>query len=610
MIKSKKLKVSFIIVINVILSFVFAESPEKPSINIIIPAESYVITSLSHYRIAGNTEPQNKVYINNKPVTVYPTGAFVFFAELRIGKNEVWIQAIAPDRSRTEKKLTFVRNPGIQDTPEDVLRIEEALMLPSAIRELKAGDRLDLRFKGTPGLNAYFSIGKLVKRFPMAELPPEVSPHNLRGIYVGYYVVKSGDRLEPSPVTFTLEKSFFRKVTVNSWAKISIIPEDQVRVGKTTSPRTYIKASLGEARLGGAQLGFLDKDVLVPIDGRYAELWRVRLGANKIAWIPQEFIEILPSAPLTRSFANAITITQEGKHDVVSLGLFNRLPYLIYEELQPPKINVEIYGARSNITWITNKPTTVIKDLTWQQINEDTLKLEIWLKNSVIWGYTAGYKEGQDVFVVKVRHPPAFLPAPASPLKGLTIAVDAGHGGANTGAVEATGVPEKTINRSTADFLIEQLKTAGASVVDVRPGDEDTTLTERLKRALEADADVYISLHANSIGEGSDPLLSRGTLTLYKYPKDRELALAIYNRLCETELQPWGVVSSFNAASVKMTEINTVLIEQAFMSHPEDEALLLNAEFRRKIAQKIKQGLDDYYSRWRDFYLKKAPRER
>ncbi|MCX7766048.1 MAG: N-acetylmuramoyl-L-alanine amidase, partial [Candidatus Sumerlaeia bacterium] len=103
---------------------------------------------------------------------------------------------------------------------------------------------------------------------------------------------------------------------------------------------------------------------------------------------------------------------------------------------------------------------------------------------------------------------------------------------------------------------------------------------------------------------------SRGTLTMYKHPKDRELALAIYRRVCETGLQPWGVVSSFNSASVKMTEFNTVLIEQAFMSHPEDEALLLNPEFRRKIAQKIRQGLEDYYGKWRDFYLKKTARER
>ncbi|MCX7766167.1 MAG: hypothetical protein N2246_05615, partial [Candidatus Sumerlaeia bacterium] len=133
------------------------------------------------------------------------------------------------------------------------------------------------------------------------------------------------------------------------------------------------------------------------------------------------------------SFANDIPIDQKAKHDVVSLALSIRLPYVIYEELQPPRINVEIYGARANITWITNRPTTVIRDLTWHQIDEQTLLLEIWLKDSVVWGYTAGYKEGESVFQVKVKHPPAFFPAPTSPLKGLTIAVDAGHGGANLG---------------------------------------------------------------------------------------------------------------------------------------------------------------------------------
>jgi N-acetylmuramoyl-L-alanine amidase len=63
------------------------------------------------------------------------------------------------------------------------------------------------------------------------------------------------------------------------------------------------------------------------------------------------------------------------------------------------------------------------------------------------------------------------------------VALEAGHGGpTNLGAVGATGVPEKDINRWTTDALAAELQAAGARVVMVREGDENPNLRERARR--------------------------------------------------------------------------------------------------------------------------------
>jgi N-acetylmuramoyl-L-alanine amidase len=119
-------------------------------------------------------------------------------------------------------------------------------------------------------------------------------------------------------------------------------------------------------------------------------------------------------------------------------------------------------------------------------------------------------------------------------------------------------------------------------------------MIDRITAALEGSADVLISIHANSIGNTTDPEAVKGVSTYYRHQCFRPLTQAIYNSVLETGLVPFGNVGGFNFILNSPTEIPNVLVELAFMSNPEDEMRLLDDVFREDIAGKIVDGVEDW----------------
>ncbi|NLE34473.1 MAG: N-acetylmuramoyl-L-alanine amidase [Bacteroidales bacterium] len=96
----------------------------------------------------------------------------------------------------------------------------------------------------------------------------------------------------------------------------------------------------------------------------------------------------------------------------------------------------------------------------------------------------------------------------------------------------------------------------------------------------------------NSSGRGY--LLVAGTSTYWHSPFWAPLAQTIYDRLLETGLEEFGVVGAFNYTFTRASQLPAVLVEQAFMTHAEDEEKLADPEFRQQMAVKIYEGLVDY----------------
>ena len=180
-------------------------------------------------------------------------------------------------------------------------------------------------------------------------------------------------------------------------------------------------------------------------------------------------------------------------------------------------------------------------------------------------------------------------------MAGLKVAVEAGHGGPrNLGARGLSGSKEKEVNYGTTTKLRDLLEAAGAEVIMMRQDDETISLRDRITRAVQGDADILISIHANAAGSSGGYLRVEGVSMYYKYTPWQPLADRLYDRLVETGLYPWGVIGSFNYRPCLVTEMPAVLVEQAFMSHPGDEELLVDPQFQQAMAEAIFKGLEDY----------------
>ncbi|WP_407306611.1 N-acetylmuramoyl-L-alanine amidase [Desulfosporosinus sp. SB140] len=190
---------------------------------------------------------------------------------------------------------------------------------------------------------------------------------------------------------------------------------------------------------------------------------------------------------------------------------------------------------------------------------------------------------------------------PSSLLAGVTIVVDPGHGGPDTGAIGPSGTYEKNNTLAVGLNLASDLRSAGARVIltrstDVSPAvgtySELSDLQARTKLANDQNADLFISLHNDSFSNPS----SSGTTTYYSSAnpvanQSMALASSIQGELVkEIGLNDRGTKDA-PFYVIKNTKIPAVLVEIGFISNPNEEKLLGSADFQRKTALGIYQGV-------------------
>jgi N-acetylmuramoyl-L-alanine amidase len=474
---------------------------EDVRLNIVVPGSDSTTVSLSRHRIAGNTDPVNRAFINGKEVTVYSSGAFVGLVDLDIGVNDAEIRVRTPEGDTRVRKLRFFR-PDPDDAAPEPETPEEAI------------------------------------RYPENRLP--------------------------------------------------VVAEIHAR-------RAFLNSGSGTDRLGGARLGFLERGVRLEIVGEHGSFYIARLADNMEAYLPMRFAELLPEGtPRPRSLTGSATATGTDAFDMVTLSLSQRLPYIARMRTHPNVIEVDIFGADSNTNWITHHQSAEgIRSVSWDQIGTNHFRLYIHLEHDMHWGYHIGYGVGSSLRV-QVQRPPR-LASMNRPLEGMSIAVDAGHGGNNRGALGATGAAEKDIVLDISQKLRDRLEQEGALVLMTRDRDVNVSMIERSEMVIASDAQILVSIHANSIGSATNPDAIRGTSSYYRHDAFQPLARMVHHRMLELPLGDFGLIGSFNFTLNALTEMPNVLVETAFMSHPEDEMKLLDPDFQDRMAEKIVDGLRDFF---------------
>ncbi|MCX6123009.1 MAG: N-acetylmuramoyl-L-alanine amidase [Ignavibacteriales bacterium] len=555
------------------------------------PDKDTVRTFAPRYRIAACTRPDAKAFINSKQTKVYASGAFVDLLPIRVDTNTFRFTVKSATGDSLWKEFVIIRPQPMKNSPHDTLVIEQAMMEPAEDSWLTSGDVLEVKFKGSPGWEASFDIPDVESGIPMRELSP-AEGGGFAGIYIGRYIVKPADEARDVQIKFRLKKSFWSSEKALSKAKISILQKDLPRIAEVVGKRPYLNAGLGEDRLGGSKLGFLQEGVRVEINGKIGSQYRVKLSASMEAWLPEEFAKLLPSdTPLPRVLAGAISATSNGPEDIVTLPLSEKLPYTSELFVHPNALAVDVYGATSNTNWISqSRFVKGIESITWKQVAANQYRMIIDLLYPH-WGYDIDYTGSS--LRIKIRRPPV-VASPDSVLSGLMIAVDAGHGGDSHGSIGATGVLEKDVNILMARHLETILTSKGVQVVLTRTENDVPAMSERIDKIIRSNARLLVSIHCNSAGDASDPIALRGVSTYYRSLGFKPLADIMYDKMLALGLKPFGEVGGFNFTLNSLTQLPNVLVETAFLSNPEDEMLLLDDGFRKKVAEQIVKGLEEF----------------
>ncbi len=223
--------------------------------------------------------------------------------------------------------------------------------------------------------------------------------------------------------------------------------------------------------------------------------------------------------------------------------------------------------------------------------------------------------------------------------RDMIVAIDAGHGGEDPGAIGPSGTYEKTVTLALARELKRQIDDEpGMHGVLIRTGDYYIPLEERYARARAARADLFVSIHADAFRDhrvrGSsvyvlsrsgasseaakwlaksenrsdlvggvkldrdDDVLSSVLLDLSQnvaMEYSSEAAAAILEQLARVGKQHRQRVERANFVVLRSPDVPSVLVEVGFISNPYDEANLNSASHRKKIAGAIVNGVRRHF---------------
>lgn len=367
---------------------------------------------------------------------------------------------------------------------------------------------------------------------------------------------------------------------------------DTLLTGHTRTALTPLYYGLGTDRLGGARLETLDSGVVLQLTGLDSSrrFWRVRLAPSLSAFVPTEQVQIdsnraYPAGSLTGNwtvYGDTTRPTTGPTFDYVAIRLPARLPYRSQLTGTPSKLLIDVFGVTANTNWITQRRTTrEIRQVSFEQLADDIVRITVELTHPQSWGYALTYQ--RNTLLIRVRRPPA-----RRRLRGLTVAVDAGHGGSNTGAAGTrTGLLEKNLTLDVAHRLEQQLSRRGVRVLLVRQTDTLLGPSARMLAMRRAMPDLLVSLHFNS----SDNRSVRGVSTYYKHAGFRSLSQAILAELTRYPVPEFGNVGHFNFFFNTPTEYPNALVEGPFLSNEADERLIESARFRGQMATAIRRGI-------------------
>lgn len=289
--------------------------------------------------------------------------------------------------------------------------------------------------------------------------------------------------------------------------------------------------------------------------------------------------------------------------------------------------------GRSRIVFDLARPARV-SALRQQRLSDGIVEMQITFEAVAQGEFDKAAAEGAEERARAALAPLVPQPPPPGDRRPLVV-IDPGHGGVDPGAVGAGGVLEKTIVLDIALKLRDELERVGqARVLMTRADDRFLSLAERVRLAREAQASLFVSLHADALSNAQDV---RGA-TVYTASErasdaesarlaqkenaadaaggvdtqdQREEVLDILNELARRETRAFSTIAAAKlvaemSGAIRMhripqraagfrvlaaPDVPSVLIELGYLTSRNDAALLTSAEWQANAAGAIARAV-------------------
>lgn len=278
-----------------------------------------------------------------------------------------------------------------------------------------------------------------------------------------------------------------------------------------------------------------------------------------------------------------VRVEQTGTRFRVIVEATMPVEYSVREFIDPDRLVIDVAGA----VFVAVKQEIPVADAIVTEVRAAQFQADpavtrvvVVLRRKVPYTVSAG-ADGGNTIVVDIPEPS---------LRAHLVAIDAGHGGKDTGAIGPTGLLEKDVVLDVAQRVREALVKSGVRVIMTRETDAFVELQDRPRQAKQQGATVFVSIHANA----STRPASNGSETYYLSPQSQVLAQLVQEELTRVpNLAPRGVKTA-NFLVLRESDVPAVLVEVAYVSNVDEEARLRQNVFRQRLAEAIARGVQRF----------------
>lgn len=574
----------FPLILTSILTVNAPVQAQQSKLFIAYPPNNHQTTSEEIF-IIGSGPITGQVSINNQPINRSPQGNFAPSFPLKIGDNFFKVtqnnQVITIKVTRNQVTANIPQGAGFDLnslTPlTNISRLPNELICFKAISSKNAQITVNIGNENISLLPNTYRVNLPENSAILTGKNQEFTNQNEVN-YGGCTRFNNAGNLGKAIYNLTLNGKTIKQ---ESQGSLDIINQNKSEVIEVIS-------NVGVARTGPStnysRLTPLPKGTIAAVTGKEGDWLRLDYGG----WIKLEETKFIPLNNPPQSIIRSVTSRKINNETEVIFPLEIPVPVTINQGEK--SLTLRLYNTTAQTDTIKLDDDPIIKRLDWEQKDGNVIEYTFHLKSEQLWGYDLRY-EGTSL-ILSLRHPPKL--SNNNNFQGISILIDPGHGGNESGSVGPSGYPEKDVNLAVSLLLKKELESKGIKVFMTREIDKDVSLVERVEMINTLKPTLALSVHYNALPDNGDAVNTKGMGMFWFNPQAHNLSVFLHNYLVENLKRPSYGVFWNNLALTRPHSTPSVLMELGFMINPDEFEWITNRNEQEKLAKAIANGLVEW----------------
>ncbi len=526
------------------------------------------------YFIMGTSDPAFPLYHKGEAVERLGTkGTFGVLVDVEIGSNvytftqngqSVSIEIERPDPNQSAARITSIKKGSV---------------FPQVMRGVRAGDTVKLTCIAP---SKGYVTAKIGGDTIVLKQVAETAEGGVPAVFSAEYTVPEDaypakKTTNAGPIVYTLDFNG-AKTRVESPGELIVVGSRADFIIRTTdyNGNVYNDREVTNEFLTTLRRGTLEYVVECTEDGYY----ELQSGG----YLPVKSAEVVESGASPENIISGYTVEYGDRSEQIRLTGTAGAPY--HAELSGGLLTVTLFNTHGLETLDMSSSKLISSAaVSYNEYDNSTVIALKLREDAKLWGYSVEFdltngneletdadKLNVGTTLIHLSKAPQLSTNRVKPLEGIVIALDAGHGGPDPGALGFGGVDgptEAQLNRASVLFTRTRLEQLGAIVLTLdQPEDEKLSLEQRLAFGMDVKPDFFISLHHNSSGETVDSNTVSGTAVYYHFDGSQPLAEYLADYISGTLHRENNGAREGYFYVTRMSGQPSVLVELSFMVNP------------------------------------------